>query len=81
MNPQELTKKHLTEDQNHIIKVTLHKKETLYSILKWWKTLTKSDTIGDLDNVNGNTALIHINQVVTLTISTQIQIKMVCLFS
>ena len=60
MNPQELTKKHLTEDQNHIIKVTLHKKETLYSILKWWKTLSKSDTIGDLDNVNGNTALIHI---------------------
>jgi|TARA_B110000902_G_scaffold22470_1_gene25070 hypothetical protein len=60
MKSQELIKKHLTEGQNHIIKVTLHNRETLYSILKWWKTLSKSDTIGDLDNVNGNTALIHI---------------------
>ena len=60
MTQQELIIKHLTEDQNHIKSCTLDKKETLYEILKWWKIMSKSDTIGDLDRMNGNTAVIKI---------------------
>lgn len=39
---------------------SLKSKEELYSILNWWNKLSKSDTIGDLGQMNGNTPLIII---------------------
>ena len=39
---------------------SLKSKEELYGILNWWKKLSKSETIGDLGKMNGNTPLIII---------------------
>ena len=39
---------------------SLNSKEKLYSLLKWWKQLSKAETIGDLGQMNGNTPLIII---------------------
>lgn len=60
----DLIKHCLTIDQNFFKNTTLQnplsKKEELFTILKWWKILSKSDTIGDLNKINGNTPLIKI---------------------
>jgi len=57
-------KQYLTIDQNFFKNTSLQnpfsKKEELFTILKWWKTLSKSETIGDLTKINGNTPLIKI---------------------
>ena len=59
-----LIKQYLTIDQNFFKNISLQnpfsKKEELFTILKWWKTLSKSETIGDLTKINGNTPLIKI---------------------
>ena len=56
--------RYLTFDQQFIKKMnsstSLNSKEKLYSLLKWWKQLSKAETIGDLDQMNGNTPLIII---------------------
>lgn len=39
---------------------SLKSKEELYGILNWWKKLSKSEIIGDLGKMNGNTPLIII---------------------
>ncbi|MDC0951084.1 hypothetical protein OAS02_06750 [Flavobacteriaceae bacterium] len=56
--------RYLTFDQQFIKKMnsstSLKSKEELYSILNWWNKLSKSDTIGDLDQMNCNTPLIII---------------------
>ena len=60
----DLIKLYLTIDQNFFNNISLQnpfsKKEELFTILKWWKTLSKSETIGDLNKINGNTPLIKI---------------------
>tara|TARA_B110000285_G_scaffold126075_1_gene142206 strand:+ start:274 stop:639 length:366 start_codon:yes stop_codon:yes gene_type:complete len=60
MTQQEITTRYLTVDQKHIKPCTIKSKDLLYEILKWWKMLTTSETIGDLDNMNGNTPLIKV---------------------
>jgi len=61
---QEIINKYLSIDQNFIKKIEksypLTDKQTLYNILKWWKIISKEDTIGDLKKASGNTAQIHI---------------------
>ena len=61
---QEIINKYLSIDQNFIKKIEksypLTDKQTLYNILKWWKILSKKDTIGDPKKASGNTAQIHI---------------------
>ena len=63
-NMSDLIKLYLTIDQNYFKNTTLQnpfiKKEELFTILKWWKTLSRSETIGDLAKINGNTPLIKI---------------------
>lgn len=58
---QEIINEYLTIDQNHINHCNIQNKDLLYDILKWWKKLSQSDTIGNLHEINGNTALIKIN--------------------
>ena len=61
---QEIINKYLSIDQNFIKKIEksypLTDKETLYNILKWWRIISKADTIGDLKKASGHTAQIHI---------------------
>ena len=56
--------RYLTFDQQFIKKMNsstyLKSKDELYSILNWWNKLSKSETIGDLGQMNGNTPLIII---------------------
>ena len=56
--------RYLTFDQQFIKKMNsstyLKSKEELYGLLKWWKKLSKSETIGDLGQMNGNIPLIII---------------------
>lgn len=56
--------RYLTFDQQFIKKMnsstSLNSKEEVYCLLKWWKKLSKSETIGDLGQMNGNTPLIII---------------------
>ena len=60
----DLIKLYLTIDQNYFKNTTLQnpfiEKEELFTILKWWKILSRSETIGDLTKINGNTPLIKI---------------------
>ena len=62
---QEIINKYLSIDQNFIKKIEksfpLTDKQTLYNILKWWRIISKADTIGDLKKASGHTAQIHIN--------------------
>ena len=58
---QEIINEYLTIDQKCIKHCNIKNKNLLYDILKWWKKLSESDTIGDLHKINGNTALIKIN--------------------
>ena len=61
---QEIINKYLSIDQNFIKKIEksypLTDKQTLYNILKWWRIISKADTIGDLKKASGHTAQIHI---------------------
>jgi len=61
---QEIINKYLTIDQKHIKKMTpnnaLKSKQDLFQILKWWKILSKANTIGEII-INGNTPTIRIN--------------------
>jgi len=62
---QEFINKHLSIDQNYILKISqsrpLKTKSDFYAILKWWKTLSKSNTIGNLKGKpSSNKRLIHI---------------------
>ena len=41
MTTEEIIKKHLTQDQNHIKPCEIYNKDLLYNILKWWRNLTK----------------------------------------
>jgi len=63
-NMSDLIKLYLTIDQNYFKNTTLQnpfiEKEELFTILKWWKILSRSETIGDLTKINGNTPLIKI---------------------
>lgn len=63
-NMSDLIKLYLTIDQNYFKNTTLQnpfiEKEELFTILKWWKILSRSETIGDLTKTNGNTPLIKI---------------------
>ena len=63
-NMSDLIKLYLTIDQNYFKNTTLQnpfiEKEKLFIILKWWKILSRSETIGDLTKINGNTPLIKI---------------------
>lgn len=57
--------RYLTFDQQFIKKMNssnyIKSKDELYSsILNWWEKLSKSETIGDLGQMNGNTTLIII---------------------
>jgi len=56
--------RYLTFDQQFINKMNsstyLKSKDELYSILNWWNKLSRSDTIGDLGQMNANTPLIII---------------------
>ena len=61
MTTEEIIKKHLTLDKNHIKKCNIDSKDLLYDILKWWKNITKHKKIGDKNIKNGNTQLIRIN--------------------
>ncbi|MAC41421.1 MAG: hypothetical protein CMJ05_06480 [Pelagibacterales bacterium] len=60
----DLIRKYLTIDQKFFksssISRTMESKDELYKVLKWWKTLSDSKTIGDLNKINGNTPLIKI---------------------
>ena len=58
---QEIINEYLTIDQKYIKHCNIKNKNLLYDILKWWKKLSESETIGDLHKINGNTALIKIN--------------------
>ena len=60
MTTEEIIKRHLTQDQNHIKPCEIYSKDLLYNILKWWRNLTKHGKIG-AENQNGNTPLIRIN--------------------
>ena len=61
---QEIINKYLSIDQNFIKKIEksypLTDNQTLYNILKWWRIISKADTIGDLKKASGHTAQIHI---------------------
>ena len=61
MTIEEITKKHLTLDKNHIKPCEIDSKDLLYDILKWWRNITKHEKIGDKNIKNGNTPLIRIN--------------------
>jgi|TARA_B110000908_G_C10150480_1_gene401100 hypothetical protein len=60
----EIIKKYLTIDHRYIKNISssnpLKSKDILWKILKWWKILSNSNTIGDLSKVNGNFPLIFI---------------------
>jgi len=62
MKPNELISKHLSLDQQYIKKNNkpLSELSELYSILEWWRKLSRSNTIGDLKLFTGNTAIIGI---------------------
>ena len=62
MTHQEITKRYLTIDQKHIKPCTIESEDLLYQILKWWIRLSNSETIGNLDSMNGNTPLIKLIQ-------------------
>jgi len=61
---QEIINKYLSIDQNYIKKIEksypLRDKQTLYNILKWWRIISKADTIGDLKKASGHTDQIYI---------------------
>lgn len=66
MNAQDIINTYLTLDQKHIKPMTssmfLKTREDFILLLKWWSKLSNSDTIGNLDEMNNNTALIILNQ-------------------
>ena len=61
MEIKEIINKYLTIDQNNIKHCNIQGKDLLYDILKCWEKLSKSNTIGNLLEINGNTPLITIN--------------------
>ena len=70
---QEIIKKHLSFDQNYILKIRqsspLTNKSDFYAILKWWNTLSGSKTIGDLKgNPSSNERLLNIKVVMSLKV-------------
>jgi hypothetical protein len=62
MDAQTIYKKHISIDQNYILKFStespLKDKEDFIKILKCWLRYSISETIGDLTKMNGNTPLI-----------------------
>ena len=62
MTQQEIVRRYLSDDQRYIRRCTIESKDLLYQILKWWIRLSNSETIGNLDSINGNTPLIKLIQ-------------------
>ena len=62
MTQQEIVRRYLSDDQRYIRRCTIESEDLLYQILKWWIRLSNSETIGNLDSMNGNTPLIKLIQ-------------------
>ena len=60
MTQQEIVRRYLSDDQRYIRRCTIESEDLLYQILKWWIRLSNSETIGNLDSMNGNTPLIKV---------------------
>ena len=60
----EIIRKHLSIDQQYIKKNSrenpIKSKDDFYNVLKWWKKISKSDTISDLRGGSNNEPWIHV---------------------
>ncbi|NVK75959.1 MAG: hypothetical protein HWE24_20985 [Oceanospirillaceae bacterium] len=66
MKAQDLIERYLTLDHQYIkpmkSSLNLKTREDLMSLLQWWHKLSNSDAIGNLVEMNNNTALVILNQ-------------------
>lgn len=64
MPQQQLIDKYLTSDKNFIKRITivnaLKSKELFFEILKWWRIISTSNSIGDLNQMKNNIPLIYL---------------------
>ena len=64
MPQQQLIDRYLTSDKNFIKRITkanaIKSKEVFFEILKWWRNISTSNSIGDLRQMNNNTPLIYL---------------------
>ena len=60
----EQIEKYFTPDKNYIIRINktnaIQNKDEFIEILKWWCIITKSNTIGNLEEMNNNTPLMFL---------------------